>query len=140
MNSLTHRSLELATAFVARINEHDLVGLSDLMTDDHMFIDALKNCIAGRAAMQSAWKQYFVMIPDYWIKVDRTFHDERVVALFGVAGGTYAGGVSGGRPGRWEAPAAWLAETRGHQVAKWRVYADNLPLRLLMGGEGPGAP
>lgn len=129
------RPADVAATFVARINEHDLVALNELMTEDHVFIDPLDNRVAGRAAAQSAWEQYFALVPDYWIKVDRTFHDDRVVALFGVAGGTYAGGTSGGEQGRWEVPAAWLTETREGQVAMWRVYADNLPIRRLMGTE-----
>ena len=129
------RPAEVAAAFVTRINDHDLVGLNELMTDDHVFIDALANQVAGRDAMRSGWEQYFALVPDYWIKVDRTFQNDRVVALFGTAGGTYAGGSSGGQTGRWEVPAAWLAETRDGEVAMWRVYADNLPIRRLMGVE-----
>lgn len=94
------RPAEVAAAFVARINEHDLFGLNELMTDDHVFIDALDNRVAGRASMRSAWELYFALVPDYWIKVDRTLQDDRVVALFGAAGGTYAGGNSVGRKGR----------------------------------------
>jgi ketosteroid isomerase-like protein len=126
---------EVAQAFVARINEHDLGGMSKLMTDDHVFVDALDNRVAGRTAMRSGWEQYFAMVPDYWIKVDRTLQDGGVVALFGSAGGTYTGGSSGGEKGRWPVPAAWLAETRDDQIAMWRVYADNLPIRRLMGVE-----
>jgi uncharacterized protein (TIGR02246 family) len=125
---------ELAAAFVRRINEHDLVGLSELMTPDHVFIDALGNRVAGRAAMRSAWGEYFTAVPDYWIRIDRMFQDDRFVAMFGAAGGTYAGG-SGGQKGGWEVPAAWLAETRDDRLALWRVYADNLPIRRLMGAE-----
>jgi ketosteroid isomerase-like protein len=126
---------EVATAFVARINEHDLVRLTELMTDDHVFIDALGNRVVGRAAMRSGWEHYFSMVPDYWIKIDRILEDGSVVALFGTAGGTYAGGSPGGQRGLWEVAAAWLTETRGSQLATWRVYADNLPMRRLMGLE-----
>jgi len=42
---------EVAVAFVARINAHDVVGLSGLMTDDHVFIDALDSRGAGRDGM-----------------------------------------------------------------------------------------
>ncbi len=126
---------EVAAAFVARINQHDVVGLSELMTDDHVFVDALDNRVAGRDAMRSAWEQYFTLVPDYWIKIERALQDDRVVALFGTAGGTYAGGSSGGQKSGWEVPAAWLAETRDDRLAIWRIYADNLPIRRLMGLE-----
>ena len=130
------RPAEIAAVFVTRINDHDLGGLIELMTDDHVFMDALANRVAGRDAMRSGWEEYFALVPDYWITVERTLQNDRFAALFGTAGGTYAGG-SGGQTGRWEAPAAWLAETRDGQVAMWRVYADNLPIRRLMGVERP---
>lgn len=125
---------DAAVAFVARINEHDLDGLNELMTEEHVFVDALGNRVTGRAAMRSGWERYFALVPDYWIKIDTTLQNDRLVALFGAAGGTYAGNV-GGQEARWQVPAAWLAETRDGQVAVWRVYADNLPIRRLMGGE-----
>ena len=129
------RPAEVAAAFVARINAHDVVGLSKLMTDDHVFIDALDNRTGGRDAMRAGWKQYLTVVPDYWIKVDTILEKHGTVALFGRAGGTYAGSIPKGRSGRWEVPAAWLAEVRDGRVAMWRVYADNLPMRRLMGLE-----
>lgn len=127
------RPAEVVAAFVARINAHDVVGLSELMTDDHVFIDALDNRGAGRDATRAGWKEYLALVPDYWIKVDTVLEDDGTVALFGRAGGTYAGGIPRGESGRWEVPAAWLAGVRDGRVAMWRVYADNLPMRRLMG-------
>jgi len=34
-------------------------------------------------------------------------------------------------------PAAWLAVVKDGLVAEWRVYADNQPLRKLMGDKAP---
>ncbi len=116
---------EVAAVFVARINAHDLAGLGELMTEDHVFVDALENRTAGRAVMQAGWQHYFSLVSDYWIRVDRVFEDGCVVAMFGRAGGTYQATA-------WEVPAAWLAEVREDRVGAWRVYADNQPLRQLM--------
>ena len=129
------RPAEIAAEFVARINAHDVVGLSELMTDDHLFIDALDNRGVGRDAMRAAWNQYLASVPDYWIKVDTILQEDGTVALFGRAGGTYAGRIPEGQSAQWEVPAAWLAEVRRGQVAMWRVYADNLPMRRLTGSE-----
>ena len=126
---------EIAAAFVARINSHDVDGLYELMTDDHVFLDALDGRGEGREAMRSGWKQYYSMVPDYWIKVDTMFEENGTVALFGRASGTYTGSIPKGQSGQWEIPAAWLAEIRDGRVAMWRVYADNLPMRRLMGLE-----
>ena len=129
------RPAEIAAEFLARINAHDIVGLSELMTDDHVFIDALDNRVAGRDAMRAGWTQYLALVPDYWIKVDTTLENHGSVALFGRVGGTYAGRIPEGQSGRWDIPAAWLAEIRDGRVAMWRVYADNLLMRQLMGLE-----
>jgi ketosteroid isomerase-like protein len=129
------RPAEVAAAFVARINAHDVVGLTELMTDDHVFSDALDGRGVGRDAMRAGWNQYLALVPDYWIKVDTILEEEGTVALFGRAGGTYAGRIPKDQAGSWEVPAAWLAQVRDGRVAMWRVYADNLPMRRLMGLE-----
>ena len=126
---------EVAAAFVSRINAHDVDGLFRLMTDDHAFVDALDGRVVGRIAMHAGWQAYFRMVPDYWIRVDTVLRKDGVVGLFGVAGGSYLNGSAGGETASWNVPAAWLAEVRGDAVATWRVYADNLPLRQLMGLE-----
>jgi hypothetical protein len=72
------------------------------------------------------------MVPDYWIKVEKTIEKNSVVGIFGLSGGTY---TPDGRldPGnQWEVPAAWQAVIEGGQVAMWRVYADNDPIRQIM--------
>jgi ketosteroid isomerase-like protein len=125
---------KVALAFVERINAHDVDALCELMTDDHVFLDALDGRGDGREAMRAGWRQYYALVPDYWIKVDTILAKDKTVAMFGRAGGTYAGS-SPKRSGQWEIPAAWLAEIRDGRVAMWRVYADNLPMRRLMGLE-----
>ena len=35
------RAEDVVAAFVERINAHDVAGLGGLMTDDHVFVDAL---------------------------------------------------------------------------------------------------
>ena len=126
---------EVARAFVSRINAHDVDALCSLMTDDHAFIDALDNRAVGRSTMEGGWQAYFRMVPDYWIRIERVLQDGCVVALFGSAGGSYSSAGRDGEKQQWQVSAAWLAEVKGERVAVWRVYADNLPLRQLMGHE-----
>jgi ketosteroid isomerase-like protein len=63
---------EIVSAFVERINAHDVDGLCALLEDDHVFIDGLGQTVAGRKAMRKAWQSYFAIVPDYWIRVERT--------------------------------------------------------------------
>ena len=37
----------------------------------------------------------------------------------------------------WEIPAAWKAVVRDGLVAHWQVFADNQPVRKLMGDSAP---
>jgi ketosteroid isomerase-like protein len=126
---------EIARAFVSKINAHDVEGLGSLMTDEHTFVDALDNRAVGRPTMQAGWQAYFSMVPDYWIKVETVLQEGSTVALFGQAGGSYSASGGDSPKQRWQVPAAWLAEVKSDRVAVWRVYADNQPLRELMGQE-----
>jgi ketosteroid isomerase-like protein len=112
-------------AFVEAINEHAVDKLALLMTDDHVFLDSMGARHAGRELMRTAWATYFGMIEDYRVEVRECYEDGGRVVLIGVAAGAYRGE-------RWEVPAAWRAEVRGRQIADWRVYCDNEPVRQLM--------
>jgi ketosteroid isomerase-like protein len=127
---------EVSRAFVAAINSHDIEALGALMTDDHVFVDGLGARMTGRSSMVAGWRGYFGMVPDYWIRLDRVISDEDAVALFGKAGGTFvAAGQRLDAANRWEIPGAWLAEVRDGKLAQWHVFADNMPIRRLMGAE-----
>ena len=123
--------VEVAEKFVERINKGDVGGILDLMTENHLFVDSLGNEVRGRDSMKKGWEGYFAMVPDYRIAVEDTLISGDVIVLLGSASGTYA--VEGELlpENRWETPAAWKALVRGEEIAEWRVYADNEPLREI---------
>src|SRR6266516_2451790 len=100
---------ETVSVFVDRINAHDVDGICALMEEGHVFIDGLGHSVTGRQAMRNAWQAYFAMVPDYWIRIERIFQQESVVAIFGKAGGTCAHDGRLDAANRWETPAAWQA-------------------------------
>lgn len=122
-------SLDVAREFVARINAHDTEGLTALMAVNHRFVDSLGD-VSARPAIEDGWRQYFEMVPDYWIKVDRMLSDGEFAVLIGRAGGTYVpkGGTMK-QENEWEAPAVWTAQTEGQRLVEWRVYSDNESVR-----------
>lgn len=134
--------IEIATAFIERINAADVAGLYELMTEDHIFQDALGERFIGRDKMRHGWTSYFSMVGSYKVFVKEYFLREDSVAMFGTASGSYPGAAAASPAAQpsassvlaqfWEVPAAWHVVTRGGQVAEWCVYADNLPLRKLM--------
>jgi ketosteroid isomerase-like protein len=139
--------IEIATAFIERINAADVAGICELMTEDHIFQDALGDRFLGREKMRHGWTSYFSMVGNYKVLVKEHFMREDSVAMFGTASGSYPAPSAAGAttntqetsaaPQFWEVPAAWHVVTRGGQVAEWRVYADNLPLRKLMKANVP---
>jgi ketosteroid isomerase-like protein len=127
----------IAHAFVNAINRRSPEEIAGLMTGDHVFIDSLGTRIAGREQMKKGWEGYFGMVPDYAITVDETFADGPVVVMLGSAQGTYSSGGPLRPENRWQTPAAWRVVVRGSQVAEWRVYVDNEPIRRIMASTRP---
>lgn len=152
------QSLEVAMDFIKRINAGDVNVLCELMTENHIFQDALGKRIMGRETMRQGWTNYLKMVSDYQVHADEFFQTGERVAIFGTASGRYVGphgpgakagngapaqtSVAGadaivGPNGFWEVPAAWRAVVQNGKIAEWRVYADNQPLRKLMGDATP---
>jgi ketosteroid isomerase-like protein len=107
--------------FVAAINGHDIETLSLLMAADHLFVDSIGNRVRGAASMQSGWRGYFGMCPDYRVVIETILAGEDTVLATGEASGTIDG-IG------WQTPTAWKAIIRDGQVAEWRVFADNKPV------------
>jgi SnoaL-like domain len=123
---------KIALRFVEEINAHKVDGLVGLMTTDHVFIDSLGNKVS-RPEIETGWKQYFEMVPDYWIQIERTFSEKDTSILLGKAGGTFVpNGEKMRAENKWETPGVWLAEIRNEKVSEWRVYCDNEPIREKM--------
>ncbi len=123
---------EVALRFVDRINAHDVEGLAALLTSDHRFVDSLGAESRGRATLRSGWQQYFRMVPDYRVDVDRTFAEGPEVMLIGTARGTYTPDGRLRPENHWTTPGAWRARVADDLVAEWQVYADNEPIRRCM--------
>lgn len=130
--------VRLALRFANDINRHDVEGIMALVSDDHLFVDSLGQEVYGRERLREAWKGYFELFPDYHMDIRETFQSGRVVALLGTASGTVQ--VDGERPARnrWKIPAAWRAVVDQGRVVHWQVYADNEPVRKIMGMKHPG--
>jgi ketosteroid isomerase-like protein len=129
--------VDLAMAFVTKINEHDVEGLVALMAPDHVFVDALNTTFRGADQMRQGWKAYFSIFPDYAMEVKDELDRNNVVAMFGTARGTFAVNGQLRRENFWEIPAAWKAVVKDGLVAEWRVYCDNDSARKIMAANTP---
>ncbi len=114
----------VARAFVAAINSRQVEALSELMTDDHVFVDSDGSKKTGRQTVGQAWAGYFSMVPDYRIFVEETLARGDTVVILGRAQGTFArkGGVK--PETHWSVPVAWRAKIDGDRVSVWQVYVN----------------
>ena len=106
---MTSNEINVVEAFIRAINRRDPSELSDLMTEDHTFVDSGGRIQSGRENMTARWKDYFRMFPDYEIRVERLLADKALVAVFGSASGTYNGKRGLVAENRITMPAAWKA-------------------------------
>jgi len=132
MRNMPKSPQTVAHAFVKAINHRDIDKLSELMSDDHRFVDSLGTVVQGREKMRDGWAGYFRMVPDYTVTVDETFSEGAIVVMLGSAEGTYAKDGQLLPENFWRTPAAWRAQIKDEKIAEWRVYADNEPIRQLM--------
>jgi len=123
-NTMISNEIKVVEAFIAAINGHDLSELSNLLTEDHTFIDAAGKSHSGRATMTAGWKQYFHMFPDYEIHIEGLLGDKALVAVFGSASGTYNGKRGLIAANKIAMPAAWKALVENGKIKLWQVYAD----------------
>jgi hypothetical protein len=113
-----------ALLFNQCVNDHDVEGLAQLMTDDHTFIDREGNTHRSREFMVQSWKRFFLMFPDYRNNFTRVVARENHVLILGFA--------------YWSAdkpydPAIWMVTVDGDLVSKWRIYEDTDENRRMFG-------
>jgi ketosteroid isomerase-like protein len=125
-NSAGKSPIAVALAFIARINACDVAGLCDLMTEEHVFVEALGGRFEGRENMRVGWKEFFRLFPGYRIQIEATTAAGETVGLFGTAKGSYRDAPKK----RWRVAAAWQAVISDGLVAEWRVYCDTAWTRL----------
>ena len=82
------KDLDVVMDFINRINAGDSAHLSELMTEDHVFQDALGKRFVGKEKMAAGWREYFKMVGDYKIRPDEFFQTNSVFAIFGSASGS----------------------------------------------------
>jgi ketosteroid isomerase-like protein len=114
-----------AIAFNEAINRRDLRALGRLMTEDHAFIDADANVVAGREAVLKAWEGFFEAFPDYRNEWSQVMPIGGELIALGRSACSTEPALDG--------PAIWSATTVGGRVSEWRVYEDTLESRQRLG-------
>jgi ketosteroid isomerase-like protein len=134
MGSMTMNQVSPATpkdivmSFNDCITRRDIEGLADLMTEDHVFIDAANGSVSGKQSCIAAWASFFAAFPDYRNIFERvSLTDGKAVMV----------GYSVCSDNRLSGPALWTAKVVAGLISEWRVYEDNTTNRKLLAAEDP---
>lgn len=126
------KPIETAYAFVEAINSGKTDRLSKLMTENHTFIDADGSEHPGKDEMRRGWAQYYAMVPDFRIHVKEAMSRGNMVALFGIAEGTFAQDGNLHPENHWVVPAAWRVVVENEKVAVWQLYVNPGPMMEIL--------
>ncbi len=117
-------SKDSVLTFIASINQKDVAAMGNQMHEHHEFVDSAGDVISGRAAVLAAWEEYFLMFPEYQLRVEHILEDGPIIAVFGIADGTFTS-VTATRSARHIViHAAWKVVISEGRIGRWQVYAD----------------
>lgn len=105
----------VALQFNECINNRDLNGLTQLMTEDHAFIDRKGTVHEPKQTMVQGWKEFFRTVPQYKNTFCRVQSKDNLVVILGYA--------------YWSEeqphdPVIWTAIIVNDLVREWRVHED----------------
>ncbi|HDZ17599.1 hypothetical protein LCGC14_1197670 [marine sediment metagenome] len=103
-----------ALQFNEYINNQDINGLTNLMTEDHIFIDREGNFF--NRDMINGWKRFFNDWPTYKNVFTRVESRENLVILIGYA--------LWSKDSKEEDYSIWTATIENDLVAKWQIFED----------------
>ncbi len=106
------------------INNRNLTGLSNLMTDDHLFIDSSDEVHSGKELMREGWQRFFEQYADYRNHFSIIESRGNLVLIIGHSTCAFE---------PLDGPALWTAKVENDLVAEWRVYLDTAANRMKLG-------
>ena len=119
---MNHKDPKLtALQFNQYINDQDINGLSNLMTENHIFIDRHGDEFGD---MVNGWIEFFNNYPTYKNIFNRVESKGNLVILIGYA--------------IWSSDslekdhAIWVATIKNDLVSKWQIYEDTEEIREML--------
>ena len=97
------------------INNQDIDGLADLMSEDHVFIDRDGKSYGPKSFMVDGWTDFFKMFPEYKNTFEKYNSFENNVYILGFA--------------YWSKdepydPVIWTGKIEGNKIKEWQIYVD----------------
>ncbi|MCC8145185.1 MAG: nuclear transport factor 2 family protein [Bacteroidales bacterium] len=108
------------------INNADIEGLSNLMSENHVFIDRDNNRTEGKSNnISQTWKPFFRLFPDYKNIFEKvTLKGDRVILEgYSVCSEEILNNVH----------AIWIAQVTEGKISLWHIYDDTPENREILG-------
>jgi ketosteroid isomerase-like protein len=106
-----------ALLFNECINNRDIEGLVDLMTDDHSLVCNGHIDTKDKDSSKEAWASFFGMYPDYRNHFSRVESRDDFVVIIGKS--------TCPNEEKLNTSALWSARIQNDKVSVWQVYEDN---------------
>ena len=116
----------IALLFNECINNQELDGLTNLMSDDYTFIDSKNKIHPSKEDGIKGWGEFFSTYPDYRNNFSKIILKEDLVIIIGYSTCSYE---------PLDGPALWTARVRNDLIAEWRIYDDTQENREKLGIE-----
>ena len=104
--------VSIALRFNDKINQQDLEGLAELMTDDHTFVDSDGAVTKGKDVMKEGWREFFRRYPDYRNTFTSVTTQDNIVVMVGHSTCSHKP-LAGSN--------IWTARIRDGRLFEWRV-------------------
>ena len=106
-----------ALLFNECINNRDIEGLVELMTDDHSLICNGHVDTKDKSSSKEAWSSFFSMFPDYLNHFSKVESKDDFVVMVGKS--------TCSNEKRLNTNALWTARIKNDKVCEWQVYEDS---------------
>ena len=114
----------IALQFNECITNADLKGLSNLMTEEHVFCDSANNRIKGKDNIVQAWMSFFNLYPGYQNIFENIVVRASTVIMQGYSI-CYDEMLNNIR-------TIWVAEIVDNKVGSWHIYPDSKENREMI--------
>lgn len=124
---MNHDKLQsIALQFNTCITNADIEGLTNLMTENHVFIDMDNNRIEGKSnCISTAWRPFFSLFPVYQNIFEKVYlrgNDTVIMQGYSICTNKILNNVK----------AIWMAKITENKVSLWHIYPDTEEIRNML--------
>lgn len=123
---------EIIWSFVKAINGLDIDKITDLMSEDHVFIQGSGNSHMGKEGIKNGGQSCYQMFPDYVIEITDVIAHKSIFGLFGFVSGTCTNNKNKSDSNFLKTTTTWEAVVQDKKNKHWQVFCDYTRLMEIL--------